>query len=190
VTATVPVGSQPYDAAWGFDSLWVSNAGEGTVSRITGTKVVKTIKAGSEPNGLAAIGGYVWVTDHTGGSLMRIDPRTNRVTGKVALAGADWVTEADGSLWVSQETNVVTRVDPATLKIVAVVKVKRNPLGSAVVDGELWVPCIDSNVVVVIDPKSGKVTRTFAAGPGPILVLSVAGHAWISHTTGTSVWRL
>ena len=113
------------------------------------------------------------------------------MTGSVALPGADWVTlAAAGSLWVSEETNVVARVDPRTLKVLARVPVKRNPLGSAVVDGLLWVPCIDANAVVVIDPKTAKVVRSFAAGPGPIVVLPVGGGAWISHTTGNALWRL
>ena len=140
VTTSVRVGAEPYDVAWGFGSAWVSNAGEGTVSRITGNRVVKTIRVGIEPNGLSAIGKSLWVTDHTAGKLLRIDPRTNRVTGAVELPGADWVTEAAGSLWVSEETNVVARADPSTLKVLARVPVKRNPLGSAVVDGRLWVP--------------------------------------------------
>jgi DNA-binding beta-propeller fold protein YncE len=190
VTASVRVGSQPYDIAWGFGSAWVSNSGDGTVSRITGNRVVRTIKVGVEPNGLSAIGGSLWVTDHTAGKLIRIDPRTNRVTGTVALPGADWVTEAAGSLWVSEETNVVARVDPATLEVLDRVPVKRNPLGSAVVGGQLWVPCIDSGVVVVVDPKTAKVVRTFPAGPGPIVVLPAGGKVWVSHTTGKTLWRL
>jgi len=52
------------------------------------------------------------------------------------------------------------------------------------------VPCIDSNAVVVIDPEAAKVKRWFAAGPGPIVVLPVGRHVWISHTTGNAVWRL
>ena len=83
VTASVHVGNGPYDIEWGFGSAWVSNSLDGTVSRITGKKVVKTIKVGVEPNGLSAIGGYLWVTDHTAGKLLRIDPQTNRVTGTV-----------------------------------------------------------------------------------------------------------
>ncbi len=166
VTATVHVGTAPYDVEWGFGSAWVAELGRRDVSRITGTRVVKTIKVGVEPNGLSSIGGSLWVTDHTLGKLVRIDPRTNRVTGSVALPGADWVTLADGSLWVSEETNTVARVDPGTLKVLARVPVKRNPLGSAVVNGQLWVPCIDANAVVVIDPKTAKVVRSFAAGPG------------------------
>ena len=117
VTASVPVGNGPYDIEWGFGSAWVSNSLDGTVSRITGKKVVKTIKVGVEPNGIAAIGNYLWVTDHTAGKLLRLDPRTNRVTGQVPLSGADWVTGSRGSLYVSQETNVVTRVDARTLKV-------------------------------------------------------------------------
>ena len=189
VTATVHVGNGPYDVEWGFGSVWVSNSGDGTVSRITGTKVVKVIKVGVEPNGLSAIGRYLWITDHTAGKLLRLDPRTNKVTGSVALPGADWVTLAAGSLWLSQETNRVARVDPSSLKVLARVPVQRNPLGSALVKGQLWVPCIDSSVIVVVDPHTAKVVRTIKGGPSPIVVLPVAGQIWVSHTTGNTVWR-
>jgi DNA-binding beta-propeller fold protein YncE len=140
--------------------------------------VVRTIKVGVEPNGLSAIGRYLWVTDHTAGKLMRLDPRTNRVTGTVLLSGADWVTGFAGSLYVSQETNVVTRVDARTLEVLGTAKVKRNPLGSAIVAGKLWVPCIDSGVVVVVDPTTMRVAKTFPAGPSPIVVLPVGKHVW------------
>jgi DNA-binding beta-propeller fold protein YncE len=189
-TATVRVGNAPYDVEWGFGSAWVSNSADGTISRITGKRVVKTIKVGVEPNGLSAIGRYLWVTDHTAGKLIRVDPRTNRVTGTVALAGADWVTGYRGSLYVSQETNRVTRVDARSLRVRGSVEVERNPLGTAIVAGELWVPCIDSSAVVVVDPATMNVVRRFPAGPSPIVVLPVGKHVWISHTTGTSVWRL
>ena len=190
MTATVRVGNGPYDVEWGFGSAWVSNSSDGTVSRITGKKVVKTVKVGVEPNGLSAIGSFLWVTDHTAGKLLRMDPRTNKVTGSVDVPGADWVTKAAGSLWVSQETNRVARVDPASLKVTASVPVKRNPLGTAVVRGQLWVLCIDSGVIVVIDPPTAKVVRTIPGGPSPIVVLPAGGHVWVSHTTGNSVWRL
>jgi len=190
VTATVRVGNGPYDVEWGFGSAWVSNSADGTVSRITGKRVVKTIKVGVEPNGLSAIGSSLWVTDHTAGKLLRIDPRSNRVTGSVTLTGADWVTGYRGSLYVSQETNVVTRVDARTLKVRGSVEVKRNPLGSAIVAGKLWVPCIDSGGVVVVDPATMRVVKQLPGGPSPIVVLPVGGHVWISHTTGTSVWRM
>lgn len=189
-SATVRVGYAPYDVAWGFGSAWVSNASGGTVSRITGTKVVKTIRVGAEPNGLAAIGSSVWVTDHTKGKLLRLDPRTNRVTGSVSLPGADWVTGFGGSLYVSQETNVVTRVDARTLKVLGRARVPRNPLGSAIVGKQLWVPCIDANEIDVLDPATLKVVARRTTAGGPIAVLSAFGHAWVTQSTGTKLLRL
>jgi len=189
VTATVRVGAQPYDVEWGFGSAWVSNAGDGTVSRITGSRVVKTIRVGTEPNGLTAWGRYLYVSDHTGGRVVRIDPAANRVVASVPLAGADWITGLGGSLYVSQETNVVARLDARTLQVTGRARVDRNPLGSAVVDGELWVPCIDAGRVDVVDPASMRVVRRLAAAGGPIIALPAYGHVWLSHSTGTAVTR-
>jgi YVTN family beta-propeller protein len=191
ITATVRVGIGPYDVAWGFGSAWVSNASDGTVSRVTGKRVVKTIKVGVEPNGLTAFGRYVYVTDHTAGKLLRIDPRTNTVTASLALSGADWVTGLGSSLFVSQETNVVSRVDVRSLRVLGRTRVGRNPLGSAIRDGrELWVPCIDTNEIVVIDPSTMRIERRLRVGKGPILVLPVGKHVWVSHSVGTALWRL
>ncbi len=190
VTATVRVGLQPYDVAWGFGSAWVSNAGDGTVSRVTGGKVVKTIKVGVEPNGLAAYQGAIWVSDHTLGKVVRIDPRSNRITGTVKLDGADWITGFRGSLYVSQESNVIARVDAKTLRVLGRVKVARNPLGSAIVAGRLWVPCIDANEVDVVDPAAMRVVARRHLGNGPIVVLPAFHHRWISNTTGNALLRL
>lgn len=187
ITARVKVGAAPYDVEWGFGSAWVSNSLDGTVSRIVGNRVVTTIDVGLEPNGLSAIGPYLWVTLHTGNKLVRVDPRTNRVTGSVPLAGADWVTGYKGSLYVSQETNVVTRVDAKTLKVTGRVQVKRNPLGSSIAGGMLWVPCIDANVIVVVDPAKMKIVRTIPDSGSPIVALSVGNRVWVSHTTANDI---
>jgi copper transport protein len=189
VTATVHVGLQPYDVGWGFGSAWVSNAGDGTVSRITGGKVVRTVHVGGEPNGLTAYGGFLYVTDHGGGRVLRVDPRTNRVVASVEVPGADWITGLGNSLYVSQETNTVTRLDARTLRVTGRVAVDSNPLGSAIVGGRLWVPCIDAGTVVVVDPATLKIVRRFPAGAGPIVALPAFGHTWVSHSTGLKVTR-
>jgi streptogramin lyase len=190
VSARVPVGFQPYDIEWGFGSAWVANAGDGTVWRITGGKVVKKIKIGVEPNGLTAYRGALWVSDHTLGKVVRIDPTTSKITGTVKLPGADWITALGDSIYVSQETNVVSRVSVATLKVTGVVKVGRNPLGSTIVGGMLWVPCIDGNQVGVVDPATMKVVGRRPAAGGPIVVLSAFGKKWVSQSTGTKLLRM
>jgi DNA-binding beta-propeller fold protein YncE len=190
VTKTVQVGLQPYDVEWGFGSAWVSNAGDGTVWRITKGRVVKKIKVGVEPNGFTAYGGALWVGDHTSGKVVRIDPETNRITGTVKLAGADWITGYGDSIYVSQETSRVARISVKTLKVLGTVATARNPLGSAIVGKELWVPCIDANEIDVVDPAAMKVVARKKVGRGPIVVLPAFGHEWLSNSTGNAIWRL
>ncbi len=108
----------------------------------------------------------------------------------MALAGADWIVGLGSSLYVSQETNVVSRVDARTLEVTGRVKVDRNPLGSTIVDGRLVVPCIDAGKIDVIDPAAMRVVARRAGGPGPIVVLNAFGHTWVSHSTGNAVWRM
>ena len=69
-------------------------------------------------------------------------------------------------------------------------RVPRNPLGSAIVGKELWVPCIEGNAVAVVDPATMKVVRTIRVGPGPIVVQPLDGHAWVSLSAGTAIRRL
>ena len=190
VTARVPVGFQPYDIEWGFGSAWVANAGDGTVWRITNGKVVKRIKVGAEPNGLTAYRGALWVSDHTLGKVVRIAPATNRITATVKIPGADWITGLGDNIYVSQETNQVSRISVTTLRVTGIAKVARNPLGSTIVGKQLWVPCIDANEVDVVDPATMKVVARRSAAGGPIAVLSAFGHTWVSQSTGTKLLRL
>jgi YVTN family beta-propeller protein len=189
VTKTVTVGLAPFDVEWGFGSARVANAGDGTVWRVTGGRTVAKITIGIEPNGLTAYGGAVWVSDHTLGKVVRIDPRTNRVTGSVAVAGADWIVGHGGSLYVSQETNRVAKVDIRSLRVVAHVATGRNPLGAAFVGARLWVPCIDSAEIDVVDPQAMRVVERKHTAPSPIVVLPAFGHVWVSHTSGNSLTR-
>ena len=190
VTTRVPVGFQPYDIEWGFGSAWVANAGDGTVWRITNGKVVEKIKVGTEPNGLTAYRGALWVSDHTLGKVVRIDPATNTITGTVRIPGADWITGLGDAVYVSQETNQVSRVALRTLKVTGVARVARNPLGSTIVRKQLWVPCIDANEIDVVDPATMRVVSRRPTAGGPIAVLAAFGHAWVSQSTGTKLLRL
>jgi YVTN family beta-propeller protein len=63
-TRQIEVGDQPAAVAVGAGSVWVANAGDGTVSRIDPAtrKVVKTIDVGNAPAGLVVADGLVWVT--------------------------------------------------------------------------------------------------------------------------------
>jgi DNA-binding beta-propeller fold protein YncE len=130
------------------------------------------------------------VSDHTRGTVVRIDPRTDAITKTIGVPGADWITGLGDSIYISQETNRVTRISLKTLKVVGSVKVAKNPLGSAIVGSRLWVPCIDANEIDVIDPSTMRVLSRRHVGASPIVVLPAFGHVWVSNTTGNYVNRL
>jgi YVTN family beta-propeller protein len=190
--ARIRVGSAPYALAYGAGAVWVTNENDGTVSRIgpKRNKVVKTIRVGGKPNGIAVAFGSVWVADYGRGRLIRLNPATNKVSGRIVIPTADWITRSGDSLWVSSETGKVYRVDPARLVVKAAVTVGANPLASAVIGGELWVPNIDANTVSVLDTAASSVKRTIDVGKSPIAVASAAGAAWVSSEEEGDLWRL
>jgi YVTN family beta-propeller protein len=70
------------------------------------------------------------------------------------------------------------------------VTVGANPLASAVIGGELWVPTIDADTVSVLDTSANSVTRTIDVGKSPIAVAGAAGSAWVSSEEDGDLWRL
>ena len=102
----------------------------------------------------------------------------------------DWITPSPDALWVSSETGQVFRVDPKNGAIVARVRVGANPLGSAWIGGELWVPNIDDGTVSVVEPAQNTVRTTLTAGKGPLAIVSAAGDAWISNSEEGTLWRV
>ena len=190
--ARIHVGSAPYALAFGAGAVWVTNENSGTVSRIglKRNKVVKTIRVGGRPNGIAVAFGSVWVADYGRGRLLRVNPARNTISGRIDIPKADWITRSSGSLWVSSETGKVYRVEPATLAVTAIVTVGANPLASAAIGGELWVPNIDASTVSVLDTAANSVTWTIEVGKSPIAVASAAGAAWVSSEEDGDLWRL
>jgi YVTN family beta-propeller protein len=190
--ANIRVGVGPYAVAYGAGSAWATNEISGTVSRINPRKnrVSRTIKVGGGPNGIVVAFGSVWVADYGRGRLLRINPAKNRVTGRIDLPHADWITPSSDALWVSSESNKVYRVDPSSMHVLATVAVGSNPLASAIVGDELWVPNIDSNTVSVVDLGTAGVRRTLEVGHSPIAIAQAGGSVWVTAEADGDVWRL
>jgi len=84
---------------------------------------------------------------------------------------ADWVLVTDNAVWVaSTRPNAVLRIDPATNKIVATVKVSGEACsGLATGFGSIWVPiCGEKPELVRIDATKNTITATLSIAPaGP-----------------------
>ena len=70
-------------------ALWVTDRKRDVVVRIdpVSAAIVKRIKVGDGPTGVAAGPDGVWVANHEGGSVSRIDPATNKVTATYRVRG-------------------------------------------------------------------------------------------------------
>ena len=103
---------------------------------------------------------------------------------------ADWITASPDALWVSSESGEVVRVDPATGAVVAKIRVGANPLGTAWIKNELWVPNIDDGTLSIVDPEQNAVRTTLAVGKGPLSIGAASGDAWISDSEDGELWRV
>ncbi|MGH2725406.1 MAG: hypothetical protein ACRDKS_00355, partial [Actinomycetota bacterium] len=105
---TAPPG--PAGLATGDGSVWVATSESNLTGRLwrfdqqTG-KLQKQITFQGDPNGVAYEGGFVWVpVNPAPQSVLKIDPSTNKVAGRVAIPNAGFVgaiAAADEDVWVA-----------------------------------------------------------------------------------------
>ena len=132
VTFTQPVGTGPTAVLSAFDSIWVTNQLDGTVSRLepsTG-RALTAFPVGEGPNAIQATDSTIWVANELDGSVIAIDPATNDVSPAIPVGasvaslavdgdrmwlsvGASAVEHRGGTLKVSSHQKVPVTLDPA-----------------------------------------------------------------------------
>src|SRR5829696_2580414 len=117
---------------------------------------------------LAVANGRLWVLTGAG-TVVRLDPATNRVVGKPLRVPADTaaIAVAQGALWVTTVApgdlgapgkDAVTRIDLESGRTVATIPVGRAPLDLAATPGAVWVPNAGGGggSVARIDPQANR----------------------------------
>jgi YVTN family beta-propeller protein len=123
-------------------SLWVTNDREGLLTRVDPVQNRMTrIYRVPGASGSAAVGAEaVWLVDSATGMLAKVDPDSGRVTAVDVGHRATWVSVGHGSIWVaSGGDGIVSRVDPATLRVTATIPVGPRPYAVAVDEAAVWV---------------------------------------------------
>jgi len=185
------------------DAVWVTSGRKNLVGRLdpkTNT-VVTLIEVGERPcAGLVAAFGSIWVplcgNENGGKGIARIDPKTNKVSATITAVGPalseGGITANADSIWIlSDMKGVLSRIDPATDRLVAEIPVP--PRSSVCVlgeDGAVWVVSTDKSVVVRVDPKSNLVTDQVEVGPNPRFTTVGGGSIWTLNQGDGSVSRV
>ena len=141
---------------------------------------VATIPTGQAPCGAAASFGAVWVANDGAGTLAHVDPRTNRVTRRIAVgAGACSVAAGAGALWVvNYKASTLVRVDPHTARTRSV-RVGAVPFDVLVAFGRVWVTAWEDGILDEVDPQTLAVLRRIQVGPRPMGLAVRLGAVWV-----------
>lgn len=160
----------------GFGSLWVPVCDPGSVMRIdpdTGKSV--TIDLGGptiqEEGSIAAGEGGVWVvTAAPERTLLRIDPKRNKVTGSTPLPdGVVAVRAGLEGLWATDPgRGELLRLDPDSGDTLATIEVGSGARFFDVGEGAVWVQNNDEGTVSRVDPATDQVVATIAVDEGAI----------------------
>jgi YVTN family beta-propeller protein len=136
---------QPTGVLFARGSFWVasSNGGVGRITRIhpDGFRTTATILAGRLPwfQGTSAGDEAIWVADGYAGTVLRIDPATNRVVGVSRVGQVPVASVLPGTVWVNLAGSAVSRIDTVTNEVVESIRVGGSPGGIAVGYGSVWV---------------------------------------------------
>jgi streptogramin lyase len=167
IEAAVPIGGHPVAIAVGEGGVWVANADQQTLVRIDPkTKQTTSIGLGTDVADVAVGFGSIWVAGgngEKGGTLIRIDPRTNAPEAPIDLGTVDplapqpvfLVATGAGSVWITRG-NELMRIDPETNEARLWFRVKR-PQGLVAGADAVWVTQANEHVLR-IDATTPKIT--------------------------------
>ncbi|HEX3211739.1 MAG TPA: hypothetical protein VH016_04175, partial [Actinomycetota bacterium] len=156
VTQQLAVGHGGGPLIFGAGSLWVGAWPDREVVRIDprSNRVTARFPAGGlDPTGLAVDATTVWVVHRDTDEVVRVDPGTGRVVARIKLGPLPFelapgdrrfrpslVAVGAGAGWVASDRGAVARIDAASNRVVAVIKLAPEvPAGIAVAGRTVWV---------------------------------------------------
>jgi hypothetical protein len=155
-TAQIEVGHGGGPLVFAAGSLGVGAWRHGQVVRVDpgSNRVVARFPAGGpNPAGLAVGAGTIWVVHPDTDEVVRLDPGSGRVVARIKLDPLAFQVEPGdrrflpslvavgaGAGWVATGRGAVARIDLASNRVVAVIKLPpESPSGIAVAGGSVWV---------------------------------------------------
>jgi class 3 adenylate cyclase/ABC-type branched-subunit amino acid transport system substrate-binding protein len=210
ITAEIPLAGGPSRLAVGGGRIWVGGDDAGTISALDprSHRVTKVVSAGAFPSDLAAGEGAVWVFDGKSGLLIKVDP-VYGVTSRVRVSAANLaydssregfdpvsVAAGSGSVWLTDGSRVLVRVDPATSKVIRRIDLRASLDGVAVGAGAVWVISGRSANAIRLD-SSGKVSvripivsKPGFESPYPLAVAVGEGFVWVLNGNTATVTKI
>jgi hypothetical protein len=198
-TAQIEVGHGGGPLVFAAGSLWVGAWRDGQVARVDprANRVVARFPAGGQnPAGLAVGAGTIWVVHPDTDEVVRLDPGTGRVVARIKLHPLPFqvapgdrrfvpslVAVGAGAGWVATGRGAVARIDAASNRVVAVIKLLPNrPAGIAVAGGSVWVAA-GGGGVARIEAATNRLVGTIGLDLYAERVAAGGGTIWVGGPT-------
>lgn len=105
--------------------------------------------------------------------------------------GPQDIAVTKGAVWVANiNDHTVSRLDPASNKVVATIAVGEAPVGVAASENAVWVANKIDGTVSRIDPETNRVIATIAVGKSPFDIALGAGSLWVANNGSNSISRI
>ena len=139
--------------------------------------------------GMASGFGSLWAPACGTGSLDRVDPKTFKVSQKIAtgVAGARGVIAATAdSVWLlTDDRTTLARIDPDQNAVVGEIRVPAGCRSLTFGEMSLWLACPEENKVLRINPATNLVEKSIEVSGQPDTLAAGAGSIWaLCHKDG------
>ena len=186
------VGGVPFDVAAAFGRVWVTAWEAGKLVEVDprSLRVVRRIAIGARPTGLHVAGDALWVGfGRSATEIARLDPKTGKVERvEVGVRAPSWFVAGASKLWIQAADNVLVHVVNGHVAH-RLTFGRTLAQGALAPDGTMWIPDKEQSLVYRVDPDTGRVLGSFAAGRGAFLALRAFGSMWVTSYAGADVWR-
>ena len=133
------------------------------------------IHLGSGPARLAVGEGAVWVLQ--GGSLLKIDPQSNRLLAVTpGIQDAASFAAGEGGVWIPKGSKLL-KLDPQTGALVARIPVRCENV--AIGAGSVWATNPRKGTVSRINPRTGQIVATIDVDKSPMVLAVGEGAVWV-----------
>jgi serine/threonine-protein kinase len=177
------------DIVLGGGRLWVGSD-DGTLTAfdpLTGRRR-EGFEIHGTPDALAYGNGSVWALDFLEEEVIRIDPSSDEVIGRVPLAGnPSHIAAGDGGVWVlDPKAGTATPIDPSSNSAGAPIGVGPAPSSIAVGLGSAWVTDGEDGNLYRIDPELAQATPIPLGAPLAVVAIDEAGRSvWVGAFAGS-----
>ena len=195
VTAQLEVAHGGGPLIFGAGSLWVGAWRDREVVRIDprSNRVAARFPAGGpDPAGLAVDATTIWVVHPDTDEVVRLDPRTGRVVARIRLDPLPFefapgdrrfrpslVAVGAGAGWVASARGAVARIDAASNRVVAVIKLARQGAEGIAVAGRIVWVAEGGHGMARIDAATNRLLRTVRLDVHAERVATDGGTIWV-----------